>query len=351
MTLSDRSSLGVQGTLVNTKLHRILVAVDHTERMPVARIQKAAFLAKASGARIDLFHVIADLHPEGLPGPMTRAEVDEWKGGIESIRLNRLKDFSRSQSLAGVTVACTVAWDASPYKAIVRHAIATETDLVVAGTHPHSLGARIVSNASDWELMRQCPVPLLLVKTRRSYQDAPIVAAIDPFHAMAKPADLDEALLDAGRRWARMFSGNLHVFHAYMPLILLETAPMAVAAPMVMMPPELEPMHQRQVEAAIARLSRAARIPKVHQHLQLGHVAPELRRLATRIHAGVVVMGAVSRSGLERLLIGNTAERVLDDVPCDVLIIKPRGFRTKVLLSRTASASRIVKGASRTAGA
>jgi len=37
-------------------------------------------------------------------------------------------------------------------------------------------------------------------------------------------------------------------------------------------------------------------------------------------------MGAVSRSALARLLIGNTAERVLDKLSCDVLIVKPRGF-------------------------
>jgi universal stress protein E len=41
-------------------------------------------------------------------------------------------------------------------------------------------------------------------------------------------------------------------------------------------------------------------------------------------------MGAVSRSALRRLLIGNTAERVLDELGCDVLIVKPRGFKTTV---------------------
>jgi universal stress protein E len=39
-------------------------------------------------------------------------------------------------------------------------------------------------------------------------------------------------------------------------------------------------------------------------------------------------MGAVSRSRLERLLIGNTAEHVLDELDCDVLIVKPPGFKS-----------------------
>jgi nucleotide-binding universal stress UspA family protein len=46
--------------------------------------------------------------------------------------------------------------------------------------------------------------------------------------------------------------------------------------------------------------------------------------------ADIVVMGALSRSGLKRVLIGNTAEAVLDALECDVLIVKPGKFQTKV---------------------
>jgi universal stress protein E len=41
-------------------------------------------------------------------------------------------------------------------------------------------------------------------------------------------------------------------------------------------------------------------------------------------------MGAVSRSALQRVFIGNTAERVLDALACDVLVVKPRGTKTRV---------------------
>ena len=41
-------------------------------------------------------------------------------------------------------------------------------------------------------------------------------------------------------------------------------------------------------------------------------------------------MGAVSRSGLKGFLIGNTAERMLDRLGCDILIVKPDDFRKPV---------------------
>jgi universal stress protein E len=53
--------------------------------------------------------------------------------------------------------------------------------------------------------------------------------------------------------------------------------------------------------------------------------------LTDELHADVVVMGAVSRRGLTRLFLGNTAEEVIDKLPCDLLIVKPAGFETSVL--------------------
>jgi hypothetical protein len=45
-------------------------------------------------------------------------------------------------------------------------------------------------------------------------------------------------------------------------------------------------------------------------------------------------MGAVSRSGLKRLFIGNTAERTIDRLSCDVLIVKSSDFRRRVARRR-----------------
>ncbi len=58
-----------------------------------------------------------------------------------------------------------------------------------------------------------------------------------------------------------------------------------------------------------------------------GAPAVELPAVARSVRAGLVVMGAMSRSGLKRIFIGNTAEQVLDSLQCDVLIVKPPNRR------------------------
>jgi nucleotide-binding universal stress UspA family protein len=47
----------------------------------------------------------------------------------------------------------------------------------------------------------------------------------------------------------------------------------------------------------------------------------------------MIVMGTLARVGIPGLFIGNTAERALDHVDCDILAIKPKGFVTPVRLS------------------
>jgi universal stress protein E len=37
----------------------------------------------------------------------------------------------------------------------------------------------------------------------------------------------------------------------------------------------------------------------------------------------ILVMGAISRSKIDRLLLGSTAEKIIDAVECDILILKP----------------------------
>ena len=71
-------------------------------------------------------------------------------------------------------------------------------------------------------------------------------------------------------------------------------------------------------------------VPRRRRHVCMGDVSGELQVLTRRIRAGVVVMGAVSRSALKRFFIGNAAERVLDRLDCDVLVVKPRGFKSQV---------------------
>jgi universal stress protein E len=71
-------------------------------------------------------------------------------------------------------------------------------------------------------------------------------------------------------------------------------------------------------------------VTAANQVLRTGVPAEVIRAVAAELKPDLLVMGAVSRSGLSHFHIGNTAEAVIDDVPCDLLIVKPRGFKSAV---------------------
>jgi universal stress protein E len=306
----------------------ILVAIRDLRHASKSELHKAGVLARASGASVELFHAIDTPDPGvSWPETATAETVAARREAIAARGRRRLEQFAADDSLRGLRVSCTTTWDYPPHEAIVRRARSSRADLVIALTRHHRTGARLVLRNTDWELIRHCPVPLLLVKSSRTYRKPAILAAVDPFHA--RPADLDGRLLAAGGLLARLLHGRLHAFHAYMPLVSLTTLPLG-AAPLVALPPEAEEAHGRQIARGIDKLADTAGIPRARRHIHLGDVAGELRATVADTHAGVVVMGAVSRSGLARLFIGNTAERVLDKLDCDVLVVKPGAFRSRV---------------------
>jgi universal stress protein E len=314
------------------RIRRILVAVGDLQRAPRAELNKAATLAKAADASIELFHCISQPDPGRSFAESVSAEtVSAQRAAVAADCQRRLERFARS--LPGLRVTCTAVWDYPAHEAVIRRAQAIRADLVVAASRGHGLGARLLLRNTDWELIRHCPIPLLLVKSRRPYRKPVVVAAVDPFHAHARPADLDTELLRTGRALTQLLHGRLHAFHAFMPLYTVELAGAWEAAP-VMLPPEAEEAHSQMIESSVGELAASAGIPRSCRHVCMGDVSGELAAVTRRTHASLVIMGAVSRSALKRLFIGNTAERVLDQLECDVLVVKPRGFRSGVSTRR-----------------
>jgi len=310
------------------RIRRILVAIKDPKRPPRAQLRKAATLARASGATVELFHTIsiAEVAHE-MRGERTERSSAEIMDSIAAEMTRRLERLARPVA-RGVRVVVRPSWDYPPHEAVIRHATASRADLVIAAAQPARAAGRLFLANTDWELIRRCPLPVLIVKSSGDYRSPALVAAVDPFHAHAKPAKLDQRILAAGDAIRRLLKGTLDIFHSYLPL------PMVVASPGgslgMELPPEWEDVHTAQVDRTFQKLAQTAHIPAERRHLHMGVTQDELGAVARRLRAKIIVMGGVSRSALKRALIGNTAESVLDNVGCDVLVVKPAGFRSNI---------------------
>jgi universal stress protein E len=304
-------------------IRRILVAVkDPSVRMP-AGVAKAVQLARALSAELVLFHAIStplclegDLHllDEGLP---------LVAGRIRARSLESLQRIERRLRRTRIKTACSVQWDYPVYEAIIREAVRVDADLIVAERHAGRHIAAGLLQLTDWELLRLSPVPVLLVKRGGLYRRPRVLAALDPDHSYSKPAQLDGEILRAATVFTRALRGTLHAVHAYMPL------PLAVVAEGALSDEEVERVRAQSAQSAAAKLEQLVSplgIPQARRHLIARHATDAIEQVAAETRSALLVMGAISRSGLKRLLIGNTAEKVIDHVNSDLLIIKPAGL-------------------------
>jgi universal stress protein E len=308
-------------------LRHILVAVGPPTSTHARAIRRAAELAAVAGARLELFH--ANFNPYAGDPVFMQQSLDEQMDQALEYSRRRLERLAAPLRRRGLQVATTVAWDYPAHEAIVRRVLDVEPDLLVAEAHKHGVGERLVLTNTDWQLVRLCPVPLLLARTRRSYNGARFVAAIDPFHAHAKPADLDRRILDVAVRLAIQAKAEVHAAHVYRPPAAYIPGSFAEPVPIAASPTLLKPFEDA-VCARVAKFLRPLKRRIADQHVIAGDPVRELPVLARNLGAALAIMGAVSRSGLKSLFIGHTAERVLDRMTCDVLVVKPRAFRTAV---------------------
>jgi len=306
---------------------KILACIESPADREQPVLRRAAGIAQRTGARLILFHGdFAQLTVvPGFPSAVVRENADSRLA--RSTRL--LEKLAQPLRRRGLKVEVRAVWDAPPHEAIVRETLRSRPDLVVAGSRRRAFGARLFLTNTDWQLIRECPVPLLFVKQDTPWRSVRVVAAIDPLHPRGGSSKLDRRILETAGAFSAALGGRLDVVHAYMPLSAAIPHAYGDAYAMVV-DPVTELRYRKGTERALAKATAAIGLPAARLHIETGMPSEAIPAAARRLRADVVVMGAISRSALGRLLIGSTAERTLDLMPCDVLIVKPRGFKTHV---------------------
>jgi universal stress protein E len=308
-------------------IRSILVAVKDPTSRRLTIVSKAMQIAEGTGAQVELFHAISTplLADAYVYSPQKLAQAER---AIRARHLAALDGIASRLRRRGITTAVSAEWDFPPYEAVVRRARRIGADLIVAETHG---GRHIVPwllHLTDWELLRLSPVPVLLVKNARPYRRPAVLVAVDPSHAFAKTAQLDRELLRVGGLISDALRGTLHAVHAYTPIPPLMSTSLEPINPNVIS--SLESSARLKAKAAFRRVLSPASIPAKRRHLVARPPIEAIPAAARKSRCAIVVMGAVSRSGLKRFFIGNTAERVLDELACDVLIVKPPHFVSRV---------------------
>lgn len=283
-------------------------------------LEAARAIASKTGARIYLFHNVfhRNFLGQGDNGDEVLGEARDLLLDKRHQQLESCADRYRGESLS---IECAALWSDEGWLELNRFAEEHHADLVIGVTRPHTRWERLTLSNEDWQLIRYCPTPLLLVRPGSTKEYARVLAALDPLHADDKPASLDHGILAAAGQFRSLYGSEIHALNVVTPV--LSAAP-TVAEPLL----ATDTMAQEAATKAHARrvdqLLEQHQLNRDHANVVVGEPADEIVSFVTDNDVDLLVMGAVARSALGRLLIGNTAERVLDAVDCDLLIVKPK---------------------------
>ncbi len=306
-------------------ISQIMCVIDPTTTAQPA-MQRAAWLAGKTGAEIELFICY---YNEYLSGERLFDSPSLEKARKEIIRGHEkhLETLAEPLRDSGLVVKTTAVWDHPLYEGIVRHAAAVGANIVLKDTHHHSAISRALLTNTDWNLIRACAAPLWLVKPRDVPENPIFVAAIDPLHENDKPAALDDEILNLCKALADATGAEMRAFHSYDPRMAIASATANAYIPVSIPFEELEEQVIADHKRRFAEIIEKHNIDSANAHLAAGLTHEELPEFCGKIDAAVVVMGAIARNRWKRLFIGATAERTLEHLPCDLLIVKPDWFR------------------------
>jgi universal stress protein E len=163
----------------------------------------------------------------------------------------------------------------------------------------------------DWQLLRQTPCPVLLVKRDSLWEGGKIMAAVDPLSRKKSYLQLNQSVLMMAGVISQEAKATLEVIVSYAP-------------PMLGAEPENQSSSLSADKASYAAHALLDSMQMQPAAYHIGEGPPEywIPKVAEEQHAALVVIGTQGRDGIKGALLGNTAERILDRLSCDVLVLR-----------------------------
>ena len=302
------------------KENNTILAILELDSDPDRLVERADWIAKMFGCDI---HLVLFEPESALVSKLfsISSEVESLRREVRSAQERIVEKYADTIRSSGAIVETSVLQLRPLSDHIFTIADAVKPKLVVKATRYHSLAERGILVDTDWQLIRTCPYPLWFVKADKNPENPVIVAAVDPGHSHDKPAALDKEIVGSANAVAAATDGEVRLVHTYEVLTELgAAATWAVKAERLSID-EIDSRMINEHRKALDKLATENDIDVESTYLLPGRAHEVLPAFTRENNAGIFVMGALSRWGIKKRIIGSTAERVIDHLPCDTLIV------------------------------
>jgi nucleotide-binding universal stress UspA family protein len=302
----------------------ILCATDFSPYSNAA-LRQALWLTRQCDAALTLTHVVDDLR-RATHAMSYKAKLDlvSGEGRLFEKEIRYLSDSKLRTQIASLDCdSLNVKSETllgEPFVEIT-HAVQQEGyDLVLTGTRGVSAWKQFFVGSTAKKLIRKCPASVWIVKVEQTEAPKVILAPSD-FSDVSRKAVLKGLFL------AEKAQAEFHLVHVIdskdVRDDLLESIP-----PGSSVREEINKAATERLDAFLKSLEETS--VNIVSHLTWGHPWQEITRIAEKHNADLITMGTVGRSGIKGVLLGNTAERVLDSCDCSILTIKPDDYESPI---------------------
>lgn len=287
-------------------------------------------LAAATGASVTLHEVARPLsmYDAWLEMPIATRDLQEM---IQQQRHAHLHNLGELAQAAHVPITVQES-HGKPFVDVIQAVLREGYDLVAKGADNTSAATRLFSAGTDLNLQRKCPCPVWLLKPEESAERGRIVAAVDLQPDDADHQQLNQLIVEAALAIAQADQRELEVVNTWE--LAGESAMRCLAGvpeqTIERYARDIEQLHKGWMDEFLA--PHQADYDRCRGRVLRGPVEEVLPDLLDSEPASLLVMGTQARLGIPGFFIGNSAERILEEVRCSILTIKPAGFVSPIRL-------------------
>ncbi len=302
-----------------TSFKNILVATD-TRLDDRTIVDEAALIAKNENATVKIIDVVPEFPWVVRLSLQDHESIRELVVSKKREQLEALADPLRQQGLCVETDVLSGKTSVE----IIREVLRGKHDLVFRIAKGRDSRREGYFGATGIRLLRGCPCAVWLSTPAPSPEYKHVMACVDTSSDEPLDRELNDKVYDAAKFVSRQHESRLSLVHAWTIFgeeFLFTRTKME----------NFEKL-QRDVRERIQVLldkflqKHASSVRDRNVHMLKGDAALVLPAFASEKDVDLIVMGTVARSGAAGLVMGNTAERILDQIGCSVLALKPDDF-------------------------
>ena len=253
------------------------------------------------------------------------AALDTWLQG--SLLHNAREDLVEQQQVPlnklvsgldakGLTLETKVVWGKHLDDALVSAYGDNLPDLVIQPSQHHLFAASIIRQPNEWRMIRMPKVPVILQQKANALRGR-VLLTVD-VGELEETQESNLAAIRKAKKWCEMTDSELHIINAF-PSV----ADLMAFAPAEWTVPQIQSTLKEQHSERLKKLAMDAGLLPDRAHVAEGQVAQVVDHFAEELDANLVMISSHCRKGMQGFFIGNTAEIVLEQTKCNLLVLKP----------------------------